>query len=76
MRSPWHENRAKECLATIIKTIVSGLSCLFQASQNTFWLSFMGAEFDRMDTAKSGELDPKELAQSRLQVSTFAKTGK
>lgn len=40
------------------------------------WMKFMEAEFDRLDKTKSGELDTKELAQSRLRVSTFAKMGK
>jgi hypothetical protein len=40
------------------------------------WMKFMEAEFDRLDKHKSGELDAKELAQSRLRVSPFAKVGK
>jgi hypothetical protein len=32
------------------------------------WMDFMSAEFDRLDTDKSGELDPKELMKSRLVV--------
>jgi len=40
------------------------------------WMNFMAAEFDRLDKDKSGELDPKELTQSRLQVSTFTSVGK
>jgi Ca2+-binding EF-hand superfamily protein len=28
------------------------------------YMSFIAAEFDRLDKDKSGELDPKELAQS------------
>jgi hypothetical protein len=40
------------------------------------WMKFMEAEFDRLDKDKSGELDAKELAQSRLQVSLFSKVGK
>jgi hypothetical protein len=40
------------------------------------WMKFMEAEFDRLDKNKSGELDAKELAESRLQVSAFARTGK
>jgi hypothetical protein len=40
------------------------------------WMKFMEAEFDRLDKNKSGELDAKELAQSRLRVSPFAKMGK
>jgi hypothetical protein len=40
------------------------------------WMRFMEAEFDRLDKNKTGELDAKELAQSRLQVSPFAQVGK
>lgn len=40
------------------------------------WMTFMEAEFDRLDKNKSGELDPKELAASRLQVSHFLSAGK
>jgi len=40
------------------------------------WMTFMEAEFDRLDKNKSGELDPKELAQSRLQASRFLSVGK
>jgi EF hand len=32
------------------------------------WMDFMSAEFDRLDTDKSGELDPKELTKSRVSV--------
>lgn len=37
------------------------------------WMNFMSAEFDRLDTDKSGELDPKELQQSSLEPTTFPK---
>lgn len=40
------------------------------------WMKFMEAEFDRLDKDKSGELDAKELARSRVRVSAFATTGK
>jgi hypothetical protein len=40
------------------------------------WMKFMEAEFDRLDKNKSGELDSKELMQSRLRVSPFARVGK
>jgi hypothetical protein len=33
------------------------------------FMNFMSAEFDRLDTDKSGELDVKELAQSQLKAS-------
>ena len=33
------------------------------------FMSFMEAEFDRLDKDKSGELDVKELTQSQLRVS-------
>lgn len=32
------------------------------------WMNFMAAEFDRLDTDKSGELDPRELSGSRVNV--------
>jgi hypothetical protein len=40
------------------------------------WMMFMEAEFDRLDMAKNGQLDVKELAQSRFRVSHFASVGK
>jgi hypothetical protein len=40
------------------------------------WMEFMAAEFDRLDKHKTGELDPKELAQPRIQVSHFLSAGK
>ena len=40
------------------------------------FMKFMEEEFDRLDKDKSGELDPKELSQSRLRPATFAKVGK
>jgi len=33
------------------------------------FLAYMGAEFDRLDKDRSGELDPKELAQSEVRPS-------
>ena len=35
------------------------------------YLKFMDAEFERLDKDKSGELDVKELTQSKLRVSHF-----
>jgi len=32
------------------------------------WMKFMEAEFDRLDTKKKGEIDPKELLQSNISV--------
>ena len=32
------------------------------------WMNFMEAEFNKLDTDGNGELDPKELLQSRLSV--------
>ena len=32
------------------------------------FMSFMEAEFDRLDKDKSGELDPKELTQSQIRA--------
>jgi Ca2+-binding EF-hand superfamily protein len=42
------------------------------------WMTFMSAEFDRLDVNKSGELDPKELANSSvsLQPGRFSSIGK
>jgi len=40
------------------------------------WMKFMSAEFDRLDTNKSGSLDVKELAVSRLQAAPFSSAGK
>jgi Ca2+-binding EF-hand superfamily protein len=33
------------------------------------WMNFMEAEFDRLDKDKKGQLDVKELTQSKLRVS-------
>jgi hypothetical protein len=40
------------------------------------WMKFMEAEFDRLDKAKTGYLDVKELMQSKLRVSHFSIVGK
>jgi len=40
------------------------------------WMKFMEAEFDRLDKGKDGQLDVKELTQSRLRVSHFTTAGK
>ena len=40
------------------------------------WMKFMEAEFDRLDKNKTGELDVKEIAQSRLRVSHSTNVGK
>ena len=40
------------------------------------WMKFMEAEFDRLDKAKTGYLDIKELMQSKLRVSQFSTVGK
>lgn len=40
------------------------------------WMRFMEAEFDRLDKKKTGELDVKELKQSKLQAAPFVKAGK
>ena len=39
------------------------------------WMKFMAAEFDRLDKNKSGVLEAKELAQSRLRVSRLSNPG-
>jgi Ca2+-binding EF-hand superfamily protein len=40
------------------------------------WMNFMEAEFDRLDKDKSGDLDAKDLAQSKLRVSHPVSVGK
>jgi Ca2+-binding EF-hand superfamily protein len=40
------------------------------------FMTFMEAEFDRLDTNKSGDLDVKELRRSKLRVSHFVTAGK
>ena len=40
------------------------------------WMKFMEAEFDRLDKDKSGDLDVKDLTQSKLCVSHFTTSGK
>ncbi len=37
------------------------------------WIKFMEAEFDRLDTKKKGEVDPKELLKSTVSL-TRART--
>ena len=40
------------------------------------YLTFMEKEFDRLDINHNGELDPKELTQSKLRVTHFSAVGK
>ena len=40
------------------------------------WMRFMEEEFDRLDKNKSGEVDAKELARSRLRARPFPAAGK
>src|ERR1700694_163881 len=40
------------------------------------WMKFREAEFDRLDKARTGYLDIKELMQSKLRVSQFSNVGK
>jgi len=40
------------------------------------WMKFMEAEFDRLDKHKKGQLDAKELEQSKLRVSYPVNVGK
>ena len=37
------------------------------------WMNFMKAEFDRLDKDKSGELDVKEIMQSKPRFKQFSK---
>ena len=39
-----------------------------QAKNFQEFMGFMEAEFDRLDKDKNGELDPKELTQSRIRA--------
>jgi Ca2+-binding EF-hand superfamily protein len=40
------------------------------------WMKFMEAEFDRLDKDKKGQLDVKEVTQSRLRVRRPVRVGK
>jgi EF hand len=40
------------------------------------WMRFMEAEFDRLDKDRSGDLDVKDLTQSKLRVSPPVNVGK
>jgi Ca2+-binding EF-hand superfamily protein len=40
------------------------------------WMKFMEAEFDRLDKDKKGQLDAKELEQSKVRVSHPVYVGK
>jgi hypothetical protein len=40
------------------------------------WMDFASAEFDRLDTDKSGFLDKREIALSRLRATRHSNTGK
>jgi hypothetical protein len=40
------------------------------------WMTFMEAEFDRLDKDKSGDLDVKDLTQWKLRVSHYTTVGK
>jgi Ca2+-binding EF-hand superfamily protein len=43
---------------------------------NQEWMKFMEAEFDRLDKGKNGQLDAKELTQSKLRISHSVNVGK
>jgi len=67
------EVAAKPDKAAIAKENVRQLLLLMDTDKNgkiskQEWLQFMEAEFNRLDSDKSGELDPKELLQSRFTV--------
>ena len=40
------------------------------------WMSFMEAEFDRLETNKDGYVDTKDLEHSQLRTSPFYRVGK
>jgi Ca2+-binding EF-hand superfamily protein len=59
---------------------VKQLLLLMDTSQNgkiskQEYMNFMEAEFDRLDKNKNGELDPKELTQSKLRASHSSAVG-
>jgi hypothetical protein len=63
------------------ETEVKQLLLLMDTSKNgkiskQEYMDFMEAEFDRLDKNKNGELDPKELTQSKLRASHVAAVGK
>jgi EF hand len=60
---------------------VKQLLLLMDTSQNgkiskQEYMNFMEAEFDRLDKNRNGELDPKELTQSKLRASHSSAVGK
>jgi Ca2+-binding EF-hand superfamily protein len=63
------ENEAKQLLLLIDADKTGKIS-------KQEWMKFMEAEFDRLDVEKNGELDVRELTQSKLRVSHFASVGK
>jgi Ca2+-binding EF-hand superfamily protein len=65
----------------LVRQKVEQLLLLMDADKNgkiskDEWMAFMAAEFDRLDTDHSGELDVKEIAQSRLRATRHVNTGK
>jgi EF hand domain-containing protein len=40
------------------------------------WMKFMEAEFERLDKDHSGDLDAKDLEESRVRASVFSTAGK
>lgn len=84
---PAHAAQEKDTLPKPPSTLVLGeaqvkdLLLLMDADKNgkiskAEWMNFMSAEFDRLDTDHNGELDVKEIAQSRLRATRHVNTGK
>jgi hypothetical protein len=84
---PAHAAQEKDTLPKPPSNLVLGeaqvkdLLLLMDADKNgkiskAEWMNFMSAEFDRLDTDHNGELDVKEIAQSRLRATRHVNTGK
>jgi CRISPR/Cas system-associated endonuclease Cas3-HD len=59
--------------AAIAREKVTELLALMDTDKNgkiskQEWMKFMEAEFDRLDTKKKGEIDPKEVLHSSVSV--------
>jgi hypothetical protein len=69
----WAQNRpqyqfARDSLELLLLLMEAGRNGRVSRQE---YMKFMAAEFDRLDKAKSGELDVKVLTQSKLSVSRF-----
>jgi hypothetical protein len=74
--TPAAEETEKESKAAAATDAAKQLLLAMDTSKNgkvskEEWMKFMEAEFDRLDTDHKGQLDVKELKQSRVQVRPF-----